>query len=537
MNNTKATKTTKSAKKDSKPMKKQATNSIAIATTYVENAIAVIRPKTPPSVKENASTVDVPLTDANKDLLGYLADNFPLSQPQINKINKLFGLDKSLTNLTYSNVETLYRALSICNTSEQPILEHKLGNRWYPVKVSVSKFRVIMGWMMEVNINASLGQERYNRRAWLGSWSFEDNAGKTVKKSIDEILKTNDLRLTTDANIQENQELCAKMMKMETQEGKMHDAIGEGLVFNQWWYRWEHQHLGSVKSPVQVIVEPTLELPQPDYYDRDENGTRLPFLRIFSLKHKNYQYIDVRDVQTHIYARGNKSKIILPDNIMKALNSIFEAPTEAIFGDSFSGRHGGLVVMANGSSGIGKTLSAEVFAEHQERPLYCMEMGEIGTNLQAVEQNLNRIFARAHKWNCCLLFDEADIFLSERVSSDLERSSIVGVFLRLMDYFEGTFFLTTNRGHAIDPAFKSRVTLYLNYPELNSETRTKIWNNMLSAAELTVQEDGLTTWEQIAELPLNGRQIRNQIRLLKLMFLDGKLTTTDIFDAQEFAAK
>ena len=229
-----------------------------------------------------------------------------------------------------------------------------------------------------------------------------------------------------------------------------------------------------------------------------------------------------------------KDKIVLPDNMRKALDSIFSANQGDIFGDLFHGRHGGIVVLANGPSGVGKTLTAEVFAEFQERPLYIMEMSEVGTTLKEVETNLQKIFARAKAWNAVLLFDEADIFLSERVASDLERSAIVGIFLRLLDYYEGTFFLTTNRGAGIDKAFKSRVTLYLNYPDLSDETRKTIWQSMLKSAniEVTGSEDA---WSKIASVTLNGRQIRNQVRLLKLMYPQ-TATTADIEESLEFTA-
>jgi len=127
--------------------------------------------------------------------------------------------------------------------------------------------------------------------------------------------------------------------------------------------------------------------------------------------------------------------------------------------------------------------------------------------------------------------------LSERVASDLERSAIVGIFLRLLDYYEGTFFLTTNRGEGIDKAFKSRVTLYLDYPDLTEELRSKIWNSMLKAAGIVVMNDSRVTWKQITSISLNGRQIRNQVRLLRLMHPAGTVSTLDIQDSLEFAAK
>lgn len=312
-------------------------------------------------------------------------------------------------------------------------------------------------------------------------------------------------------------------------------SSGTGLVFHQYW-GWSDVNVGWKDSPATVIIEPVLEN-QYAHHDLHADSWQLPFVRVFSMKHKNYIFVDVEDLQEHVFHRDGKDKIVLPKNMFTALESVFNAKQGNIFGDLFHGRHGGIVVLANGPSGVGKTLTAEVFAEFQERPLYSMEMSEIGTSLKEVEANLQKIFSRAKKWNAVLLFDEADIFLSERVASDLERSAIVGIFLRLLDYYEGTFFLTTNRGEGIDNAFKSRVTLYLNYPELSPDTRYTIWQNMIKSSGLEVSLDTNGVWDSIINTPLNGRQIRNQIRLLKLMYPNNNITPDNILSSLEFAAK
>jgi hypothetical protein len=45
-----------------------------------------------------------------------------------------------------------------------------------------------------------------------------------------------------------------------------------------------------------------------------------------------------------------------------------------------------------------------------------------------------------------LLLDEADVFMEARSSHDLDRNKLVAIFLRLLEYFEGIMFLTTNVG-------------------------------------------------------------------------------------------
>src|SRR5262249_26723585 len=122
--------------------------------------------------------------------------------------------------------------------------------------------------------------------------------------------------------------------------------------------------------------------------------------------------------------------------------------------------------------------------------------------------------------NAVLQFDECEIFLTKR-GADLERSAIVGSFLRLLDYYQGILFLTTNRAEVLDHAVVSRVMLKLEYPDLDAAARAVIWRTMLESAALTLT-DG--SFEELAEAALNGRQIRNLTRLAKILHPEGRVT-------------
>ena len=97
--------------------------------------------------------------------------------------------------------------------------------------------------------------------------------------------------------------------------------------------------------------------------------------------------------------------------MLSILTRVFGTPVEQMFGDLIQGKHGGLVILACGKPGVGKTLTAEVYAETTERPLYVLELGELGTNVAQVEENLQRVFTRVARWNAVLQFDECEIFL------------------------------------------------------------------------------------------------------------------------------
>jgi hypothetical protein len=147
-----------------------------------------------------------------------------------------------------------------------------------------------------------------------------------------------------------------------------------------------------------------------------------------------------------------------------------------------------------------------------------------------LDDALQTVFARVMRWNAVLQFDECEIFLAKR-GNDLERSAIVGIFLRLLDYYRGLLFLTTNRPEVLDDAILSRVMLRLEYPHLDAGTRVKIWQSMFAVAQLRL--DGVS-FDHLATLDLNGRQIRNLTRLAKILFPDGVLSADGLQEVLHF---
>jgi hypothetical protein len=484
----------------------------------------------------DTKTTSFELVEANRPVLEFLAEygSVPATQ-KVKLTHFLFG-SLDLNEVILSSTNDLFKKIGHLGGSPNPEFEVKLNGRWYPLMCQIQKFKTMTGdTIVHLNLYGNIGALAYNKGFYFGDWDFEDDDEKPVKKSLLELFDGKDLQLTTPEAVAHCRKQVAKIVQLTSKVNKVHDSHGQGLTYHQWW-GWSSMNVGGKDSPSTIIIEPELENQHARYENPADDSWKLPFVRVFSLKHKDYLFVDVEDLHEHVFHKDTKDKIVLPPKMKVALDSVFSASQTTIFGDLFHGRHGGIVVLANGPSGVGKTLTAEVFAEFQERPLYSMEMSEVGTTVQQVEANLQKIFMRAKKWNAVLLFDEADIFLSERVASDLERSAIVGIFLRLLDYYEGTFFLTTNRGEGIDKAFKSRVTLYLNYPDLTPEVRGQIWKHMLKAADIQVTEDSHNTWEDISSVPLNGRQIRNQVRLIKLMH-PVNATTTDLRESLEFTAR
>ena len=183
--------------------------------------------------------------------------------------------------------------------------------------------------------------------------------------------------------------------------------------------------------------------------------------------------------------------------------------------DLIAGKGKGLIMLLHGGPGTGKTLSAESVAELAEMPLYSVTCGDIGTKPEAVEEYLNSVLTLGKIWNCVVLLDEADVFLEERSLSDLDRNSLVSVFLRTLEYYQGILILTSNRVGTFDEAFKSRIQMAIHYEDLNKTSRRKIWQNFFNILEPDSEdvdlEDLTKHMDQLVSHPMNRRQVRNSL--------------------------
>jgi hypothetical protein len=415
--------------------------------------------------------------------------------------------------------------------SKTPNTELFLNGRWYPITLNVQFLNdnregnhLSKGVMLHGTLSMCETAFGFNR--YIYPDLFLDDSGQCRERTVLQVLNHFGYRGVQAQPGEFNLKLL-RAERLSRERGKL-VLIGGPVVTvsNRWLPGPESRALGTPEMPRKGVIEAELEVAeeQRNYYSpyggSQEGMSRLPFVRVFSLDTKSYVYADVDDVQTYEFDTKAMTKLHLPAEMLSVLTRVFMTPVERLFGDVIKGKHGGVVILAAGNPGVGKTLTAEVYAEQTQRPLYVLELGELGTNVQQLEENLNRVFDRVARWNAVLQFDECEIFLAQR-GEDLERSAIVGSFLRLLDYYQGILFLTTNRAEVLDHAVRSRVMLRLDYPDLDQAARAVIWRTMLEAAELTLVEGSL---EQLAETILNGRQIRNLTRLAKILHPSGAVS-------------
>ncbi|CAG9981206.1 unnamed protein product [Clonostachys byssicola] len=203
------------------------------------------------------------------------------------------------------------------------------------------------------------------------------------------------------------------------------------------------------------------------------------------------------------------------------------------FGDIIKGKSQGVVFLLHGEPGVGKTLTAETIADSCGRPLLRINADNLINSKESVENALARALNLSERWKAVALIDEADIFLEQRSRYCNTRNSFVTgllsiysylidicltrikAFLRILEYYRGILFLTTNRVNSFDRALKSRIQVAIHYPALDAKSRKELWQIFLSKASATGQPKDI--WADIAEKfaseVLNGRQIRDSVRI------------------------
>ncbi len=239
-----------------------------------------------------------------------------------------------------------------------------------------------------------------------------------------------------------------------------------------------------------------------------------PVVLGFAFNEKLWLEFTVSGINDIDWNEGAFSSLVLPENqksIVKALVESHTFQASRNIDDVIQGKGRGLVAVLHGPPGTGKTLTAEGIAELLKCPLYMVSAGELGTNPRELEAELNKILDIAHSWGAVLLLDEADVFLEKRTIQDIHRNALVSIFLRLLEYFQGILFLTTNRVETFDDAFQSRIHVALRYGELTTKAKRSVWKMFLDKVKA---KDGLETvdfkesdYDKLSRHNLNGRQV------------------------------
>ncbi|CRL23672.1 ATPase, AAA+ type, core [Penicillium camemberti] len=246
-----------------------------------------------------------------------------------------------------------------------------------------------------------------------------------------------------------------------------------------------------------------------------------PTLYGYSLSDKAWSTFLVDQLKDIEWDEKAFESLVLPreqQGLKEVVLAVAKAQSKKVdeFDDVVRGKGQGFIMQLSGPPGVGKTLTAESVAEVMKVPLYVMSAGDLGVDARSFEAKLKDILRLIPKWGAVLLLDEADVFMEARDSTNLDRNELVSIFLRMLEYYEGILFLTTNRTQNIDPAFESRIHLSLAYKELDAESRRQVWTQFLSRPS-NIEAFTDEQLDQVAKSQLNGRQIKNVIKTAGLL--------------------
>ncbi len=209
-----------------------------------------------------------------------------------------------------------------------------------------------------------------------------------------------------------------------------------------------------------------------------------PYILMFHLDLHHHVWVHVDEMWPYRYQPELKQKLVLPPE-QTDLIDILTAEMDVLMDDIVQGKSGGTTVLCAGPPGVGKTLTAEVYSEIIQRPLYRVHSGQLGLNVGTMETALKDILTRAQRWGAVMLIDEADVYIKRR-DDNIAMNAVVGVFLRVLEYFNGLLFLTTNRVDDIDEAIVSRCIALIKYYPPDAEAKRRIWRVMAEQFNLAL---------------------------------------------------
>ncbi|KAJ6013078.1 hypothetical protein N7522_003433 [Penicillium canescens] len=259
--------------------------------------------------------------------------------------------------------------------------------------------------------------------------------------------------------------------------------------------------------------------PKPREFTEEELLVASPVVLGFAFSEKLWLEFTISGISEIEWDKEAFGSLVLPTNQKSIVKALVESHTfhaAENIDDVIQGKGKGLVAVLHGPPGTGKTLTAEGIAELLRRPLYMVSAGELGTDSRTLEAELNKILDIAHSWGAVLLLDEADVFLEKRTIHDIHRNALVSIFLRLLEYFQGILFLTTNRVETFDDAFQSRIHVALRYGDLTSKAKRSIWKMFLERVRaiegVHIASFSEEDYDMLSRHTLNGRQIKNSVR-------------------------
>lgn len=424
-----------------------------------------------------------------------------------NKISKMTNMIKN----KYIDYESLWyhydkkNAIYVVKKFEEDICFKYKNFQYFELTDNVEYFRVIGEIIFPID-------KKYN----IALFEYEIKKFKGTKK-----IDTIDLKELSESNRQKYLDESKKIIEYANGihhvhlKGKQYIKKRNSVIYTQRNCQVIVDNLGIDKyydRPYEMTFIKSIDV---ENMTENEYVTMFPFISIYNLGvSKMWGMAHVKNIYPLEYKSDAFDYLVLDQNKKEMIKNLISNYSSDTNKDFIEGKGYGLIFLLYGSPGVGKTLTAEATCEYLKRPLFNLSIGDLGTNPEEMEAILERVSEYANRWKAILMIDEVDVFLEERSNGDIVRNAMVGIFLKFLEYNEGIIFLITNRLQCIDPAVKSRIHIFLQYKNMDNINRKKIWISLLDKYEIKIDNQ---TLEKLSELNLNGREIRNNLKMVSII--------------------
>ncbi|MBB4861221.1 hypothetical protein HNP46_000032 [Pseudomonas nitritireducens] len=208
---------------------------------------------------------------------------------------------------------------------------------------------------------------------------------------------------------------------------------------------------------------------------------------VFDLLAQETFWVSSGFLTPYAYRPELRDELVLPESHTDLLD-ILTADIEDYRSDVVEGKVSGNIILCAGEAGLGKTLTAEIYAEIVQRPLLRAPASMLGTDATSVSNNLDRLFGLCRRLGLIMLLDEVDVYVAKR-DLDIGRNAVVSEMLRKFEYFGELIFATTNRPDEIDQAFKSRCAAIIRYDYPTPDNAAAIWKKKAEAINLALPDE------------------------------------------------
>ena len=187
-----------------------------------------------------------------------------------------------------------------------------------------------------------------------------------------------------------------------------------------------------------------------------------------------------------VVPKAKWTDIVLPSEQLRFLRHIADQVDQrsTVYDDwgfrRRSSRGLGITVLFGGESGTGKTLAAEILANHLKLNLYRIDLSAVVSKyIGETEKNLRKLFDAAEDGGAVLFFDEADALFGKRSevkdSHDRYANIEVSYLLQRLEAYQGLAILATNLKSGLDDAFTRRLRFMVSFPKPDEAHRKLIW--------------------------------------------------------------